>query len=47
VDEACHAIVRVTARIAPQPTDKTTMQNAYRRYRRIYPALHSIAKASN
>jgi xylulokinase len=45
VDEACHAIVRVTARIAPQPADKTTMQNAYRRYRRIYPALHSIAKA--
>ena len=45
VDEACDAVVRVTARIPPKPADKATMQNSYKTYRRIYPALHSIARA--
>ena len=42
VEQACEAIVRVAKRIAPHPADSVTMQNAYRTYRKIYPALHQI-----
>jgi xylulokinase len=42
VDQASDAIVRVVARIAPDPADQATMQKAYSTYRKIYPALHSI-----
>ena len=39
VDEACDCVVRVASRVAPSPADSRTMQNAYRTYRKIYPAL--------
>jgi xylulokinase len=40
VDEACAAVVRVALRIVPNKTDSATMQNGYRTYRKLYPALH-------
>src|SRR5579871_5618230 len=42
VDEACDAIVRVAARVAPQTNSSKVMQKNYQIYRRIYPALRSI-----
>ena len=42
VDEACDAIVRVAARVAPRADSSTVMQENYAVYRRIYPALRSI-----
>ena len=42
VEQACDAIVKVAKRIAPNPQDSATMQNAYRTYRKIYPALRLI-----
>jgi xylulokinase len=40
VDEACDKVVRVAARIAPDPVNSITVQSSYRTYRKIYPALH-------
>jgi xylulokinase len=40
VDEACDSVVRVACRIRPSPADSKTMQDAYRTYRKLYPALH-------
>src|SRR5579863_2689110 len=42
VDEACDKVVRVATRIAQHPSDSKTMQEAYRTYRKIYPALRQI-----
>jgi xylulokinase len=42
VDEACDAIVRVAARVAPRADASKVMQKSYAVYRRIYPALRSI-----
>lgn len=42
VDEACDKVVRVAARIAQHPSDSKIMQQAYRTYRKIYPALHQV-----
>jgi len=42
VDEACDAIVRVAARVAPRADSSKLMQKNYEVYRRIYPALRSI-----
>jgi len=42
VDEACDKVVRVASRIAPHPSASKTMQQAYRTYRKIYPALHQV-----
>jgi xylulokinase len=39
VDEACAAVVRVASRIVPDGTDSEAMQNGYRTYRKLYPAL--------
>jgi xylulokinase len=44
VEQACDAIVRVAKRVAPNQKDSATMQKAYRRYRRVYPALRQIAQ---
>lgn len=40
VDQACDKVVRVELRIAPHQAVSKTMQQAYRTYRKIYPALH-------
>src|SRR5580692_1118097 len=42
VDEACDRVVRVATRIPPDQAASKTMQQAYRTYRKIYPALHQI-----
>jgi xylulokinase len=42
VDEACDRVVRVATRIPVDPAASKTMQQAYRTYRKIYPALHQI-----
>jgi xylulokinase len=39
VDEACDSVVRVAARIRPNPADSKTMHRSYRTYRKLYPAL--------
>lgn len=43
VEQACDAIVRVAKRVAPNPKDSATMQQAYRTYRKVYPALREIS----
>jgi xylulokinase len=42
VDEACDRVVRVATRIPVDPAASKTMQQSYRTYRKIYPALHQI-----
>jgi len=42
VEQACDAVVQVAKRISPNQKDSTTMQAAYRTYRKIYPALHGL-----
>lgn len=42
VDEACDKVVRVAARIPQKQADSKTMQQGYRTYRKIYPALHPL-----
>jgi xylulokinase len=42
VDDACKAVVRVAERVQPNPQSVAAMNEAYRRYRRMYPALRSI-----
>jgi xylulokinase len=42
VDEACDSIVRVASRVTPDAKDSTTMQQSYRVYREIYPALRRV-----
>ncbi len=42
VDAACSAVVRVAGRVSPNPSACATMENAYARYRRMYPAMKSI-----
>jgi xylulokinase len=42
VEQACDAIVRVAKRVPPNQKDSATMQQAYRTYRKIYPALRSM-----
>lgn len=41
-EEACEAAVRVSKRIAPVPASAALLQQNYKLYRRIYPALRSI-----
>ena len=43
VDEACDSVVRVATRVKPRPDDVATMNRSYAAYRRMYPALRSIA----
>lgn len=42
VDEACDNVVRVATRIVQHPSDSRTMQQGYRTYRKIYPALQQV-----
>jgi xylulokinase len=45
VEEACEAVVRVAKKISPNAKDASTMQAAYKTYRKIYPALRELAQA--
>ncbi len=42
VDEACDKVVRVASRILLSQTNSKTMQQNYRTYRKIYPALRQV-----
>jgi xylulokinase len=42
VDAACDAVVRVAARIAPDRSNVAKMNDSYKAYRRLYPAMKSI-----
>jgi xylulokinase len=42
VDEACDAVIRVKQKIAPNAKNSLVMREAYRAYRKIYPALRTI-----
>ena len=42
VDEACDKVVRVASRIGADSESSKTMQQAYRTYRKIYPALRQV-----
>jgi xylulokinase len=42
VDEACDAVIKVASRVAPDPASSTLLQKNYGKFRRLYPALHSI-----
>jgi xylulokinase len=42
VDEACDAVIRVAARVQPNPASSSLLQHTYAKFRRLYPALHSI-----
>ncbi len=43
VDEACNAVTKVAARVRPSPEISRLLQANYAIYRRVYPALRSIA----
>ena len=43
VDEACAAIVRTATAAEPQPAAVAVMNERYAAYRRVYPALRSMA----
>jgi len=42
VDQACESVVRVASRVSPNKKDSRTLQDAYRKYQDIYPALRQI-----
>jgi xylulokinase len=43
VDEACDAVIQTTSRVQPDPAASRLLNENYKTYRRIYPALKSIA----
>ena len=45
VDKACEAIVRVATTTRPDPKNIAVMNDGFRRYQRLYPALRSIYSA--
>jgi xylulokinase len=42
VDQACEAIVRVATVTQPDPKNVRIMEERYKQYRRVYPALRSV-----
>jgi len=45
VPDACDAVVRVSSRIDPNPETKQLMDERYRAYRDLYPALKTVSGA--
>jgi xylulokinase len=45
VDAACASVVRVTERLSPHPDTVAVMDDAYAKYRRVYPATRGIFSA--
>jgi xylulokinase len=43
VEEACDAVVQTAEEIQPDAKNSAMLEEAYRTYRRIYPALHQIS----
>jgi len=46
VDQACDAVVRVAETVKPDAANAATLSRGYQAYRRVYPALHSVFRAS-
>jgi xylulokinase len=46
VDQACEAVVRPADQVAPRPEAVASMNDRYEEFRRVYPALTSIARAA-
>jgi len=44
VENACDAVVRVSARIMPDPAAVSVMTRQYQEYRKVYPALRKIGR---
>jgi xylulokinase len=44
VDAACDAVVRVAARLSPEPSAASTLDQQYQAYRALYPALRVITE---
>ena len=44
VDAACDAVVRVKARLSPEPSAVSTLDQQYEAFRALYPALRSITE---
>ncbi len=47
VDEACAAIVRIASVVEPEPKATAKLQQHYKTYRAIYPALKQIRQAAS
>jgi xylulokinase len=47
VDDACRRAVRVASTVEPIRESSSVMQQQYRKYRRIYPALRSMREESS
>jgi len=47
VDDACRQAVRVKTTVEPNRESSRIMQQQYRKYRRIYPALRSMREESS
>ena len=47
VDDACRAAVRVKSTVNPNRESSAVMQQQYRKYRRIYPALRAMREDSS
>lgn len=46
VDEACEQVARVASRVAPQEENVEILNEQYKKYRRIYPALCTVFAGS-
>jgi len=42
VDAACAAVVRVTNRVSPEPSNQRLLNKQYEAFRRLYPALRNV-----
>ena len=42
VDAACAAVVRIAARVSPEPSNQSLLDQQYQAFRRLYPALRSV-----
>jgi xylulokinase len=42
VEDACDAVVRVSTRVAPNPSNEAILERRYRGFRSVYPALRSL-----
>ena len=45
VDEACDEVVRVRSQTSPDPESVARMNEAYRKFRKLYPALREALNA--
>jgi len=46
VESACDTVVRIAEEVQPNARDSATLDQAYRSYRKIYPALQQIANGA-